>query len=109
MKMLFGTLLIAGIALAPGCKKENSGGMPECLAKKLSLGGGECVTKVEEHLFRGEKVYRQVVSGCADFPTDVVNSKCEIICSCCGITGIPTGPVEEFEQQATFVRVVWER
>jgi hypothetical protein len=65
--------------------------------------------KVEEHLFRGEKVYRQVVSGCADYPTDVVNSKCEMVCSCCGITGIPTGPSEQFEQEATFVKVVWER
>lgn len=108
MKMLFGILLVAGITLAPSCNKE-SGGLPPCLRAKLTNGGSDCVIKVEEHLFHGEKVYRQVVSGCADFPTDVVNSKCEIVCSCCGITGIPTGPVQEFEQQATFVRVVWER
>ena len=83
--------------------------MPQCLHAKLATGGYECVTKVEEYLFQGEKVYRQVVSGCADYPTDVVNSKCEMICSCCGISGVPTGPSEEFAQQATFVRVVWER
>ncbi|MBK8499645.1 MAG: hypothetical protein IPL52_12730 [Flavobacteriales bacterium] len=109
MRTLPGLLLASSIALGAGCNKEGSGGMPECLAKKLALGGADCVTKVEEHLFRGEKVYRQVVSGCADYPTEVVNSRCEMICSCCGITGIPTGPTEEFARDAAFVKVVWER
>lgn len=90
MRTLLGLFLASGIALSSGCKKERSDGMPECLAKKLSLGGYDCVTKVEEYMFQGRTVYRQVIGGgCADVPTDVVDEECKLICSCCGFSGIP--------------------
>ncbi|MBK7382518.1 MAG: hypothetical protein IPI81_04165 [Flavobacteriales bacterium] len=108
-KATISLVLVSALMLGSGCHKDGSEALPSCLRAKLEQGGSDCVVKVEEYLFQGRKVYRQVVDGCADFPTTVVNAKCEMVCSCCGITGIPEGPVEEFAQQATFVQVVWER
>lgn len=110
MRITTGLLFLGALSLASSCEKDGSKGLPDCLRTKLTLGGNECVTKVEEYQFQGRTVYREVVGGhCADFPTTVVDAKCEVVCSCCGISGVPEGPTEEFAQQATFVRVVWER
>lgn len=68
------------------------------------------VQRVEEYWFHEMKVYKQVVDdGCRDCPTVVSDAQCKLVCSCCGIDGVPVGPTEEFEQGAQFLRVVWER
>ena len=109
MKQPIFLMLACAMMFAACGKEDNNEGLPECLHDRISEFANSNIVRIEEYWFQERKVYKQVIaSNCYDCPITVVDADCRIVCSCCGFSGIPEGPVVEF-QHAPFLRVVWQQ
>jgi len=110
MKNVF--ILLFSIGVLMSCEKndiqENS--YPKCLQEGVEavLEGTIQTPKssIKKYLYNEETVYLVSFQNFPDGVTSVVDSNCNTICSSGGIGGFNT--CEDFENNATFIELVWE-
>lgn len=110
LKCLIPLLILALLA----CNNGEDADLPDCIKKEIeafAADGNVCkgTARVVEFQFKGKPVFLFDMGNCiADGAYPVKDTDCETICTLGTIAGIIQCEGENFDEQATEIRVVWD-
>lgn len=120
MKVLLNTVILSAFFLfTQQCGKENisknpegAGQIPDCIQAKITEISQQDVwnppAKVYRYVFKGKEVYF-IPQRCCDFPSQLFNENCELICAPDGgFTGKGNGACPDFFTDRTDEKLLWE-